>query len=176
MDFYIQASCPQRIEIFNETDSNLWDAIESIYPLYCESAFIMWKGIAISLSYKYDISIIMDDILYMLTLLQKEERHSYAVQWPSNTFNHIWELDWKNNELTIHSEWHDLPSSLEEILSENNKIMVDKIQFIREWKKVLSIIKNDLTECGYSSKQIEGLDKLKLIEENVDEFGILYVH
>ena len=56
MAFYIQASNPRFIESISYEVESLSDAVESIFPLNTENAFLVWNYISVPLSYKYDIS------------------------------------------------------------------------------------------------------------------------
>lgn len=60
MDFFIQVSKPICLNKFDKKDKTLSDAMETIFPLLTEKAIIMWNHIPILLSYKYDISFMLD--------------------------------------------------------------------------------------------------------------------
>ena len=62
-NFYIQANNPRVLKEHDLEDKNISDAMETIFPLYTESAVMMWNHICVPLSYKYDISYMMDDML-----------------------------------------------------------------------------------------------------------------
>ena len=62
MNFCIQASNPRVQHKIDYEDSSLSDIIETIYPLYTEHAILTWNYISIPLSYKYDISYMIDDL------------------------------------------------------------------------------------------------------------------
>lgn len=66
MNFYIQANNPKVLKEYNAEDESIADAMETIFPLYTESAILVWNHISIPLSYKYDISYMMDDVLDLL--------------------------------------------------------------------------------------------------------------
>ena len=70
LNFYIQASNPRFQDSINIYDESLSDAIESVFPLNTENAILVWNYISIPLSYKYDISYMIEDILQLLDELQ----------------------------------------------------------------------------------------------------------
>ena len=43
MNFYIQANNPKVLKEYNAEDKSIADAMETIFPLYTESAILMWN-------------------------------------------------------------------------------------------------------------------------------------
>lgn len=68
--------------------------MQSIYLLDAEDAVMIWKGEEISLGYKYDVSIILEDILHMLDTLTGAESGQQRIAWPSNSFRCDWTMKW----------------------------------------------------------------------------------
>ena len=66
MNFYIQTSNPYIINETNAYDNKLSEAIESVFPMNTEELILFWNHVGIPLSYKYDISYMIDDILMIL--------------------------------------------------------------------------------------------------------------
>ena len=73
LNFYIQASNPKVQCEINYSDETLADATESIFLLNTENAILMWNYICIPLSYKYDISYMLDDIMILLNELKNKK-------------------------------------------------------------------------------------------------------
>ncbi|BAY41833.1 hypothetical protein NIES2111_62290 (plasmid) [Nostoc sp. NIES-2111] len=74
MSFYIQVSNPIFLYSPSEIVSDLAEAIQVIYPMETEKAFIIWNHTYIPLSYKYNLSVIIDDILPMLSDLTSQKK------------------------------------------------------------------------------------------------------
>lgn len=174
MGFYIQVSNPTFINKVDEEDENLWDVIESIFPFYNEKAFFVWNNIYIPICYKYDIGIMMNDILEMLDNLLNKEEGELSISWPSDSFSSTWELVWNTDLLIIDSKWTSVNGCISEKLNEENIIKMNKKSFINEWKKLLQIIKCSILDAGYRDFLIVGLDKLIYIESEICGFGELY--
>ena len=113
MNFYIQASNPAYIKNFDMNDVTLADAIETSFPLETESAVLVWNYIPILISYKYDISYMMEDLIKLLNLLLSEECYCYTIEWLPDTFRCNWELSWKKGEVTIITAWESTVGNLE---------------------------------------------------------------
>jgi len=73
MCFYIQASNPKSQDKVETGDGSLADAIENTFLLNTENAILMWNYICIPLSYKYDISYMIEDIVSLLSEMQNKE-------------------------------------------------------------------------------------------------------
>lgn len=174
MDFYIQVCNPEYSFQYNDNDVTLSDAIESAFLLNTENAIMVWNHINIPLSYKYDVSYMMEDILHLLNLLKNAEKGNVNICWLPDTFRSDWKIEWNNGKLCILSQWESVVGNLEIILNANSKIVVDTIDFRREWKELLYIVIQALVNCGYDKKKIEGMKNLVEQYEDIDEKGILY--
>jgi hypothetical protein len=54
----------------DESDSTLSDAAQTVFPLE-ERAFLNWNELTLPLSYKYDISLMLEDIVEMVLAVGK---------------------------------------------------------------------------------------------------------
>ena len=174
MNFYIQTSNPKTRCMADCNDKTLAEAIESIFLLNTESAILMWNHIGIPLSYKYDISYMMDDILILLNSLQSRERGELAIQWLPDTFRCDWTIRWDMEKLDIQSRWENTVGHLEALLNERPNIALKKEDFIREWKSILGIVITSLRNYGYDVKGIKGMKQLIKQYEGISGNGILY--
>lgn len=174
MSFYIQSGNPMIQCIANCNDKSLADAIESMFPLNTESAVLMWNHISIPLSYKYDISYMMEDILVLLNMLQSREKGELTICWLPDTFRCDWTIRWDAEELNIHSRWENTVGNLEMLLNERPTISLKKDDFIKEWKSILGIVITGLNKCGYDVKEIKGMKQLIEQYKGIIGNGILY--
>ena len=175
MKFCIQASCPHELSIYDPEDETLDEAIETVYPLQTESAFIVWEHVFIPLSYKYDISVMLSDILKILEALMTSSEGEHIVHWPTNTFAAVWRMHWKNEHMTIHAEWRELVGGLETLLNSHNKpLTLNKHNFLCEWKQILCNVMNALTGAGYTEQNLPEMMRLISVYENIQGEGALY--
>jgi hypothetical protein len=174
MDFYIQASNPVFTKEFVSEDESLSDAIESSFPMLTESVILMWNHIAIPLSYKYDISYMIDDILVLLNSLSTKQNGELVIHWLPDTFRSDWEVQWDKQVLKVYSRWECTVGHLENILNINPEISMKTDDFIYEWKKVLGIIIEGLKTCGYSVLTITDMKKLISVYSEITDNGVLY--
>lgn len=174
MDFYIQASNPVFLKEFTGGDECLSDAIESSFPLFTENAILMWNHIAIPLSYKYDISYMIDDILTLLNHLSTKQDGEMVIHWLPDTFRSDWEIQWSEQVIKISSRWECTVGHLESKLNMNPEISMTVDDFVQEWKKVLGVIIEGLKTCGYSELVIADMKKLKFMYSKITDNGVLY--
>lgn len=173
MDFYIQASNPIFSNEYNGEDEQLSEAIESSFILFTENAILMWNHIAIPLSYKYDISYMVNDILTLLNCLMSEQQGERTIHWLPDTFRCDWEIQWNKQKINISSHWESTVGHLETILNINSKISMTINEFMQEWKKILEIVIEGLKVCGYNS-DFPGIKRLMLVYDEIPSNGILY--
>lgn len=174
MNFRVQSSVPKNTKIYCNDDEKLSEAIETIFPMMTEEAFLVWNTIYIPLNYKYDVSYMIEDILNILKYLRKETKGEMKIDWASNTFACEWFLTWDEKMLRIEAEWRSVLGHIEELLNKSNELNIEKELFMNEWKKLLEVLLENLRQCGYSAKNLIGMDRL--IEEYnfIKNYGLLY--
>lgn len=172
--FLIQASNPRQTGIFDEADYNLSMAIETVFPMNTEDALIVWNHIRIPLSYKYDLSCMMDDIIDMLQKLRMLSAGKTVIRWPSNTFEGTWDMEWDGTKLRIDSSWENVVGGVGDLLNANSKLVISKLDFISEWKEVLGNVILGLERSGYSVDRLKDIDALVGEFISIERAGILY--
>lgn len=175
MNFRIQASNPKNNTKYCKEDKKLSEAIETIFPMLTEDAILVWNTINIPLSYKYDISYMIDDILSMLKKIRENPNgNKMKICWPSNTFACDWILNWNSKMLTINSKWRSVAGHTENLLNESNEINIDIFEFTYEWKTTLKTLIINLEQCGYDKENIKDMDLLYYEFESINKYGLLY--
>lgn len=174
MNFYIQACNPRTLCTADSNDKTLADAIENAFPLKTEDAILIWNHISIPLSYKYDISYMMDDILMLLNMLQSREKGELTIHWLPDTFRCDWIVRWMADRLDIQSKWGNTVGNLQILLNEKSRISLKKEDFIKEWKSILHVVITGLIKCGYTVDRIKNMKQLIAQYGNINGSGILY--
>lgn len=174
MNFYIQTSTPHILSQANVEDNTLSDAIESIFPMYTEELIMFWNHIGIPLSYKYDVSYMIDDILMILQHIQTKKSGELIIHWLPDTFRTDWKIEWQEEIISIYANWENLKGDLQEILINSPQIEIQKNDFMCEWKMLLKLLISALKQNGYDlliNKQYDMLVKRFI---NIKEYGVLY--
>ncbi len=175
MNFFIQVSNPKYLPITNDDDiESLSDAIEDSFPLDTEDAFLVWNHIYVPLSYKYDISYMIEDIVKMLKGIIEDENGSVKICWLPDTFRCDWEIEWNAGEINILSHWDCTVGDLEGLLNNNNSIKMPVEHFVNEWKQLLELIVVVLKHNDYSETKLDGLGELISVYERINGVGVLY--
>ncbi len=174
LNFFIQVSNPCFYCKRNTEDESLADAIESSFPLFTENMILTWNHISIPLSYKYDISYMILDIINMVKALRIEEKGKMTIHWLPDTFRCDWNLQWSDKKLNIKSHWDNTIGHLEEILNKNSELTLDISTFIKEWKGVFKTILHGLENCGYHEDLIADMKILKKEYSAIEGNGVLY--
>jgi hypothetical protein len=174
MQFWIQASNPKSLRTLSEEDQSIFDAVETVFPLITEEAFLVWHHVHVPLSYKYTISFLITDVVNMAEMLMRNDSGELTINWPASEFRVTWEMKWHGTALQIHAQWESTLGSTESLLSAHPTLSIDKNAFISEWKQVLGITLKALTDAGYTEKQLSDLARLREVHDGISEPGILY--
>ncbi|MGW3562349.1 hypothetical protein ACWDSL_00320 [Streptomyces sp. NPDC000941] len=142
MSFYIQSGCPEVLKV--ETADDMADAVGQLYPLETEHAVLVWNWIPVLLEYRYDIPVLLDDLVPLLEEIQRAEFSETRVYWGSDTFSTEWQIRREGELLRIDSRWMAVSGSYESLLNDRSQLTVEIRSFVAEWLKVLRRIAYDL--------------------------------
>lgn len=176
MDFFIQTGNPYSSNIMEVNDKKLSEAIESVFPMNTENLILFWKHIGIPLSYKYDISYMIDDILMLLQRIQSESKGEVSIHWLPDTFRADWKVSWKEEVILIEATWENLVGDLQKLLTDAKTVEITKEEFLSEWKMLLEVVMKALKNAGYHQQMEEEYEKLAKIFCGIGRYGVLYQH
>jgi hypothetical protein len=145
MQFMIQASDPQPSNLVSPEDLSLGEAMETIFPLTTEFALLAWNDVYVPLTYKYDLSVMIDDIMKMLNKVVSIDDGTATICWPSNTFSSQWTLTWSTSGLSIAAVWESVIGGTEGLLNRVAYLEIDKNEFLFAWKPLLRKIRGCIT-------------------------------
>ena len=172
MTFIIQASNPHAL-LTRDDSTTLSDAVESVFPLHTEHAILRWNHIHIPLGYKYDMSLLIDDVLHIVAALSNAPIGSRAVHWPSSTFSSVWNMTWDQGIINIQTTWDSVIGDTEALLTSRSELHVPIEDFIVEWKRPLQLIERALSSAGYD-EDLPGLGLLRATLKDITGEGQLY--
>ncbi len=171
--FTIQASSPRFTNEFDPEDESVSDAIQTAFPLETESAILSWNWVYVPLSYKYDLSMMVECVVELVGELDANVAGRKTIQWPSNTFASTWQLEWSDGVVTIHSEWLSVVGGSESALTAVSAVVMDCSAFLAEWKRPLEVVVAALVSAGYTS-ELRGMDQLVATTRKIRRYGVLY--
>lgn len=155
---------------------DLSEAIEMLFPMDTDDAIIDWDGYKLSLSYKYDISVIIDDVLYMFKKLIKGEDKNIVVAFGSNTFSVDWKIECVSETLKINSKWTSVVGNIEPELNLLPDMEIPKDSFIENWIQILLTINQAIGKTQITMKDSSAIDQLKEIVQMYNIKGELRGH
>jgi hypothetical protein len=173
-NFRIQASNPQWSRVINEEDEHIGDAMQTVFPMWTEEAYMVWNGIHIPMSYKYTFSFLIQDALMILEALSRETSGALTNHWPSDDFSAMWHMKWDIRNVDIQAEWETVLGGTVALLNARPTVSIEKGAFISEWKQVLGVALRALTEAGYTNDRLSDLARLRRVYESIREPGVLY--
>jgi len=175
MNFYIQVSNPIFLYSSSEIVSDLAEAIQVVFPMETENAFIVWNYTYIPLGYKYDLSVIIDDLLPMLSDLITQKEGSYRACFGSDTFNAEWNLEWYDEKLYIAAKWNNLAGNLVKLTSSSCSSLETKIDiFLSEYKKLFQQVSIAVDKSEILIVEQESYKLMLQLQTAIKNFGCLY--
>ncbi|MEU5808735.1 hypothetical protein [Streptomyces sp. NPDC047718] len=124
--------------------ADLADAVGQMYSSESEDAVLVWNRVPIRLTYRYDIAVLLDDLVPLLEEVRRPGFSAAEVFWGSDTFRAEWELAREGDGLRIRARWHSTLGNHESLLTERGDVAVAAEEFVREWSKVLWRIVTDV--------------------------------
>jgi hypothetical protein len=172
--FAIQASNPRFVSEFDVNDTNLSDAIQTVFPLETEYALLVWNWVYVPLTYKYDLSLMVDDMIGLVEVMISEPSGNLTIQWPSNTFAATWRIGWDSGTTKVQAEWLCVLGDTEAMLATKPNIVVQTADFIAEWRRPLEVIVSGLDAAGYNATNLPGIGRLQALVGKIGHCGMLY--
>ena len=144
-----------------EPIEDLSEAIEILYPMEADDMILQWRGKELKLQYKYDLCVIIADILDVLEKLTDKDRRKIEVRFGSDTFNADWEIEVVDEDLRITSDWHSVVVADESEFNEIYTVTVPKRKFVQDWMIILKIINSDIQKSHFYIEDRSDLERLQ---------------
>jgi hypothetical protein len=174
VEFIIQVSNPRVLRANDPDDDTLSDAIQTIFPMDTERALLAWNHVYVPLGYKYDISLMADDIVQICDDILSNAKGTRLIHWPSNTFAAVWKVVWASGVVSVEAQWNRVVGCTESILAGRPNISVPTQDFLAEWKGLLDVVRTALKIAGYTPEQITELYRLESVIARLPRYGSLY--
>lgn len=177
MSFSIQVGNPRSLSNPDLRDiDSVASLIESVFPMATEDAILCWNGVRVPLSYRYDLSCMVEDLVFMLDCILENPTDGEAdVLWGSSSFRADWKLSWKAEEVTVFSNWYSVSGNVESALQESGSIVLPVSDFIGEWSGVIAALWDNIVEYEFAVSK-PGLcfwEVMSSLKEELDEMGLV---
>jgi len=173
--FSIQVSNPRTLKEHDPEDESLSDALQAVFPMFTEDAYLGWGVIAIPLGYKYDVSLMAEDAVNLVEAMLGSSSGVWSNGWLSDTFDCTWNVTWADRRFEVHALWRSVHGPLADLLNRAGPISGECEQFMAEWKALFELLYRALTEAGYRESQIRKLSNLGALAKTLPKRGVLYV-
>jgi len=174
IEFIIQASNPRALRNRDLDDETLSDAVQSVFPMGTERAILVWNNMYVPLGYKYDLSLMVDDVIGLLEVMMASSQSKRRVSWASNTFASVWDIEWGSGKVSVQTQWNRVVGGTESILMGKPSVSVPEEDFLAEWKRPLEIVRDALRGAGYIHQQIPQMRRLEQVVVQLPRYGCLY--
>jgi hypothetical protein len=118
---------------------DIGEAIQIAFPLETEDAMLHWGERKVPISYKYDLSVILEDVVGMLEWCKRSSSTSLDVDFGSDTFAAEWHLERQRDSLSITVLWRSVSGDHEEELNQYGPVLIQCSRFVNEWNAVLRV-------------------------------------
>lgn len=172
--FVIQSSQPHSLGVADANDVSVSDAMQTVFPLETEHALMCFNSIYVPLTYKYDLSEMIQDVFSMTESIAMQACGSCVIDWPSNTFASRWSLAWGNGIIELQSEWRSVIGSTEALLEQKSALRVEISEFLAEWRRPLEVIREALDAAGYREIMPREIERIDNAISRIPRRGVLY--
>lgn len=167
--FKIEFNKTKKLGKIDPEDLSVSEAIWSIYLNYDDYIIITFGDYLIHLDKRGDISVMYNDIIYMLKNLN-ENKTEFLTSFLSSGFTAYWNFKKEENLITITPQWFavglekkETKLFIENVREANIPITLSIDVFMSEWHRLLESIKNDLLKTGYT-EELENFEYLKKLQ------------
>ena len=175
MSFWIQTGNPRIIQSPTvPADASLSELLQAVFPMETEDAILVWNNVHVPLSYKYDISVLIEDLIDLTSFVLLGTSGSKRISFGSDTFRATWLLKLSNGSLHVQADWASVVGGTESLLKKNNILDLPSENFLGEWKSLFSRVLDSLSRAGFSPDFSKQTQELQRIEKNIKRLGRLY--
>lgn len=164
MTFTIVSGKPRIRRCRHPISDSLGGALQEAFEFESEDLTISWNDVAIPLEYKYDIAIIVDDLLEMLQQLLDLRGGELEVSFGSDTFNCVWHIRWGGGTVNIRPTWLGLRASVPQVEGLRRPVELGTIEFLKQWEPVLRDMVLAVRESGVVIDNAEEIERLRELE------------
>jgi len=174
MEFCIQASQPRYLSAGECGGDDFSTVLQGVFAESTEYAVLIWNRVPVLLSYKYDVSVIFEDILDLLEDVIGSDSGAFDFEWPSDTFRASWSLRWSGPDLSIDSKWYSVTGGIEEALNARMSLSVSKAGFLSEWKRLLEVVLDSAEQAGADLTGVDATGRARSLAAGLPGPGLLY--
>jgi hypothetical protein len=174
MSFKIQICNPAIRDRSNEERESLSSAIVAVFPEATEDAIMLWNWVPVRINYCGDLSVMMEDLLLMLSDLLQSDQGSRVTSFGASTFRAKWLLRWAAGDLTIDAAWESVAGSYEDVLNSRRTLEVPRDEFLSEWKSVLKKVIEAIDRGGIKIEEEAQVALLRRVEAAIPKCGRIY--
>ncbi len=161
--FDIDPGKPVGIKETMGSASDVADAIELCFPLQADDAELIWGTERVPINYKYDVSVIYEDIVELLQECMKNKR--VEVYFGSNTFSGSLSVTPFDDEFELEGRWDSVSGNKEKQLNQISVLKTKKSRFLRSWSGILENVLEAVGNSNLSFSLATELDELRLLLE-----------
>lgn len=170
--FYIQTSNPQ-VLICTEVVPSIRNVPSLIFPRRTENAFVFYNSHPLRLDYKYDLGLMIDEIIQMMQALFEDDFSSYECHFNSDGFMYGFDIINKGPKLEVSIVDRfviggGLPYNMK------HTIHISKEQFLAEWTMLIFKLFNCILKSGISIEDSKFDDFFADLQHKVKSKGVLY--
>jgi hypothetical protein len=149
---------PTQAGVKDPEDTSLGEALEACFPDRMDGARLLWNGVSVPLSYKYELGLIVHDVVQLVRWLRTAAQGACAICWPSNTFRTNWQLALAGGRVQLTASWESVSAQdgpLEEALNAAPVVDADQAALMTQWAALLRLAHQRLIDTGYKPEELE---------------------
>ena len=148
---------------------DLQEAIQMCFPMDTCDARVQWGDVSIPLSYKYDLGIILDNIVGLMESCI--EGRPVDVRFGSDTFSASWSIRPLGDSVAVESNWYSVVGDTEVQLNRMAVQEIPKRYFLEQWCAVLRTMVVGVDSAGVAIQDRRLLETIKELIRRVERNG-----
>jgi hypothetical protein len=174
MSFEIQVCNPAIRDRSREERESLSSAMIAVFPQLTEDAYMVWNWVPVRINYNSDLSVMLEDVLLMLSAVLQSDRGSHVASFGASTFRTTWSLQWTPSTLTVEAAWSSIAGSYEDLLNSRPRLELPRTEFLGEWKSLLKKVLTVIDSSGITIEQHDQVAHLRRLEAAIPSVGRIY--
>jgi hypothetical protein len=176
--FFLQAGSPSSLAVLDPDALDLSLASQRVFPWVTEPLVMFWHGAPVALSYKYDVSVMLEDVICLVGEVSCSAEGFRALEWANSGFFARWILRWGAGRIQVVHEWMDpheaRPEAAFALEALRRPVALPVVDFLAEWRRPLEIVSAALLDAGYGAEDLTRLPALDQAIARTGRRGWLY--
>jgi hypothetical protein len=174
MIFSIQLSVVKYIDSPSREYQDMEEALYHVVSEHSENAYLSWNHVPVQVSYKYDVFVMVPDVLKMMEAISTNRAGELCINWCSDTFSSRWDMKWAGSSIYVRSDWGSVVGELAHHLNQRRELTISCGSFLGEWASLLERLLKVIDDTQAIILDNRDTERARALLQHIAERGSLY--